>query len=84
MCNLPSVNPAEEVAAARASLREAVFAMRRLESQAATLKGQVVWNGTPEIDDDEGGTAGVREPRRPGPAGFPPAAAAAELVYVAV
>ena len=31
----------------------------------ATITGTVYWNGLPVIDDDDGGTAGVREPRRP-------------------
>jgi hypothetical protein len=45
----------------------------------ATLAGTVVWNGRPVIDDDEGGTAGVREPRRPVPPPLAPAALALEL-----
>jgi hypothetical protein len=59
------------------SLRNAAYA---LEARMATLTGQVLWDGKPVIDDDDGGTAGVREPLRPGPPGFPPAAAAAEMV----
>lgn len=42
----------------------------------ATLRGQVMWDGKPVIDDDGGGTAGVREPRRPRPSPLAPAAMA--------
>jgi hypothetical protein len=45
----------------------------------ATMFGQVYWNGKPVIDDDDGGTAGVREPRRPGPRPMTPAAMALEV-----
>lgn len=41
----------------------------------AVMFGQVIWNGQPVIDDDDGGTAGVREPRRPGPTPLAPMAA---------
>lgn len=48
-------------------------------ASAATITGSVTWNGLSVIDDDEGGTAGVREPRRPHPAPLAPAAMALEL-----
>lgn len=46
----------------------------------ATMFGQVMWDGKPVIDDDDGGTAGVREPRRPHPTPLAPAAMTFELV----
>lgn len=51
--------------------------LARLPSAArnATLRGRFFWGGKPVIDDDDGGTAGVREPRRPRPA--PPTLSAA-------
>lgn len=33
----------------------------------STITGQVMWNGQPVIDDDDGGSAPVREPRKPKP-----------------
>lgn len=42
----------------------------------ATLSGQIFWDGKPVIDDDDGGTSGVREPRRPRPTPLAPAAMA--------
>lgn len=48
-------------------------------SHNATMLGQVIWDGKPVIDDDDGGTAGVREPRRPIPPTQPPAAMTFEL-----
>lgn len=45
-----------------------------------TIRGQIMWDGKPVIDDDDGGTAGVREPRRPtGPQGPPPLKAELEM-----
>lgn len=49
-----------------------------------TMTGTFTWNGAPVIDDDEGGTAGVREPRRPHPAPLAPAAMAVALDEVLV
>lgn len=42
--------------------------LQNLGSAVSTLKGTFYWGGKPIIDDDEGGSAGVREPRRPHPA----------------
>lgn len=46
----------------------------------AVLFGQVLWNGKPVIDDDDGGTAGVREPRRPHPPTLSPMAMELALI----
>lgn len=48
-------------------------------SNYGVLMGQVMWNGVPVIDDDDGGTAGVREPRRPRPSPLSPMAMAREV-----
>lgn len=45
-----------------------------INTTASTIRGTVWWNGKPIIDDDDGGTAGVREPRRPKPSPLAPAA----------
>lgn len=46
-------------------------------SMNATINGVFVWNGqTVIVDDDDEGTAGVREPRRPRPSPLAPAAMA--------
>lgn len=43
-----------------------------------TITGQVMWDGKPVIDDDDGGSSPVREPRRPRPSA-PAGSAALEI-----
>lgn len=63
----------------RRTYEEAVAALGFNTGNVGTLRGQFMWNGQPIIDDDDGGTAGVREPRRPGPKPLAPMSMAREV-----